>query len=152
MWRILRPPTPARRPDRGGSFRPKPGQNRMPQPAQMTGPLPTPSPARSLQLLIATAISFPQVLDADLELFARLDIADPELGRVRRAILEAHDSQPSLDREGLRLHLITAGFEGIVARLLGSSIFKGLAFVRADDRSAAMDNWQEVLLGLHEGS
>jgi DNA primase len=152
LWQILRPPAPQRRPDRGGgrNFRPKPGQNRIPQPAQMTGPLPTPTPARSLQLLIATAIAFPQVLEADLELFARLEIADPELGRVRRAILEAHDSQPSLDREGLRLHLIEAGFEGIVARLLGSSIFKGLAFVRADDSTAAMDNWQKMLLELHK--
>jgi len=46
--------------------------------------------------------------------------------------------------------LIAAGFEGIVARLSGSSIFKGLAFVRADDSTAAMDNWQKMLLELHK--
>ena len=109
-----------------------------------------PSPLRSLELLIATAIRFPHVLEADIELFARLDVPDPQLTRLRRAILEAHDSQPRLDREGLLLHLIASGFEGIVARLLGSSIFKGLAFVRADDDQAAAETWQKMLLELHK--
>jgi thioester reductase-like protein len=43
-----------------------------------------------------------------------------------------------------------AGFGGIVPRLLGSSIFKALAFVRADDREAARENWKMMLLELHK--
>ena len=90
------------------------------------------------------------MLDHDAELFARIEIPDPVLDRVRRAILEAHDSTPRLDREGVRLHLNETGFEGIVPRLLGSSIFKGLAFVRADDVVAARENWRLMLLELHK--
>jgi DNA primase len=154
MWRLLRPAAaPWRRPERGRGFQPGGGRGASRQASAQplpSGPLPTPSPLRSLELLIATAIRFPRVLEADIELFARLEIPDRELVRLRRAMLEAYDSQPRLDREGVLLHLIGAGFEGIVARLLGSSIFKGLAFVRADDGQAAAENWQKMLLELHK--
>jgi DNA primase len=109
-----------------------------------------PDPDRSLDLLVAMAIRFPEVLESDAELFARLEIPDPQLDRVRRAILEAHDSTPRLDREGVRLHLNAAGFGGIVPRLLGSSIFKGLGFVRGDDVVVAKENWRLMLLELHK--
>jgi hypothetical protein len=33
---------------------------------------------------------------------------------------------------------------------LGSSIFKALAFVRADDPDAAGENWKKMLLELHK--
>jgi hypothetical protein len=46
--------------------------------------------------------------------------------------------------------LIAVGFGGIVPRLLGSSIFKALAFVRTDDEAAARENWKKMLLELHK--
>ncbi len=151
MWDLLRPAGQVRR--RPGQPKPgrKPWRDQGPaSTAQMSGPLPAPSPARNIQFLLATAIAFPAVLERDCEIFAQVEIADPALERVRRAILEAHDAAPNLDRAHLSLHLNLAGFEGIVARLLGSSIFKGLAFVRADDGQAAAENWQKTLLELHK--
>ncbi|MFM8992558.1 MAG: hypothetical protein ACKOUS_23845, partial [Alphaproteobacteria bacterium] len=55
-----------------------------------------------------------------------------------------------LDREGVRLHLNGAGFGGIVPRLLGLSIFKGLGFVRDDDVVVAKENWRLMLLELQK--
>ncbi|MFO0294802.1 MAG: DNA primase [Rhodospirillales bacterium] len=130
-----------------GARRPRGGT---PIPAAASHALPPPSPDHAVRVLIATAIAFPEVLEDDAEVFARLDIADPGLDRLRRALLATQDSQPRLDREGVRLHLMRAGFEGIVPRLLGSSIFKALAFVRADDREAARENWKMMLLELHK--
>ncbi|MBL8700761.1 MAG: DNA primase [Alphaproteobacteria bacterium] len=155
LWRAFRRPLSGTGP--GARFQGRDRQDRRrggppasTQPTQMSGPLPIPSPGRSLHIILATAIAFPAVLEADAELFARIEVPEPDLARLRRAILEAHDTQPSLDREQLRLHLNAAGFEGIVARLLGSSIFKGLAFVRRDDVQAANLNWQKTLLELHK--
>lgn len=119
-------------------------------PAPATHALPPPSPDHAIRVLVATAIVFPEVLEDDAEVFARLDIADPALDRLRRALLATQDSQPRLDREGVRLHLMETGFGGIVPRLLGSSIFKALAFVRAGDREAARENWKKMLLELHK--
>ena len=151
MWTLLRPDPPIRR--RAGQANAGRRPRRVPgttSTAQMSGPLPSPSPTRNIQFLLATAIAYPAVLERDGEIFARVEIADPALERLRRAILEAHDANPSLDRAQLSLHLNNAGFEGIVARLLGSSIFKGLAFVRADDCQAAAENWQKTLLEHHK--
>jgi DNA primase len=150
-WRLLRPAGDRTRrrpgPAAGGWARPGAGQPALGATARV---LPVPDPGRSLDLLLATAIAFPAVLEADAELFARLQIADPVLDRLRRALLGMLDSLPSLDREGVRLHLIGLGFGGIVPRLLGSSIFKALAFVRADDPDAAQENWKKMLLEIHK--
>ena len=156
VWRMLRGPAPIRSRSGGGSG----GGDRRGQARSRGGPqmpptlpaatMPVPNPDRGLKILVATAIIFPEVLDEDAESFARLDIADPELDRLRRALLEVQDKRPRLDREGVRLHLITAGFGGIVPRLLGSSIFKALAFVRTDDEAAARENWKKMLLELHK--
>jgi DNA primase len=156
VWRMLRGPAPIRSRSGGGSG----GGDRRGQARSRGGPqmpptlpaatMPVPNPDRGLKILVATAIIFPEVLDEDAESFARLDIADPELDRLRRALLEVQDKRPRLDREGVRLHLIAAGFGGIVPRLLGSSIFKALAFVRTDDEAAARENWKKMLLELHK--
>jgi DNA primase len=155
IWRMLRGPAPGRPRGGGGGGDDRRGRGRSrggpPMPPTLpAAAMPVPNPDRGLRILVATAIAFPEVLDEDAESFARLDIADPELDRLRRALLEAQDMQPRLDREGVRLHLIGAGFGGIVPRLLGSSIFKALAFVRTDDRTAARENWNKMLLELHK--
>ena len=150
-WRLLRPAGDrAKRRGPGAAAGSRPGAGIQPALGAAARILPVPDPGRSLEILIATAIAFPAVLDSDAELFARLELADPGLDRLRRALLALQDSQPRLDREGVRLHLMGAGFAGIVPRLLGSSIFKALAFVRADDPDAAGENWKKMLLELHK--
>lgn len=150
-WRLGRPAGGAGRRTAAGSGRgPRRPGSGAPMPAPATHALPPPSPDHAIRVLVATAIVFPEVLEDDAEVFARLDIADPALDRLRRALLATQDSQPRLDREGVRLHLMETGFGGIVPRLLGSSIFKALAFVRAGDREAARENWKKMLLELHK--
>jgi DNA primase len=118
--------------------------------AAMRARLPAPSPARSVQFLLATAIAFPQLLESDAEAFAQLPIDDPALDRVRRCVLEALDQDPDLGRDGLRLHLNRAGFEGIVARLFEASVYKDLAFTRGDVLEDARLHWAKALLELHK--
>lgn len=109
-----------------------------------------PSAVAAIERLLAIAILYPRVLEHGAEQFASLEISAPALAVLRRSILEAHDAQVSLDRAGLRLHLNAAGHEGIVARLLGSRLFKGLDFVRKDDEQAAATDWQMTLTRVHE--
>jgi DNA primase len=148
LWRLGRPARPA------GTLARGPGRGR--GPARGTAVLashgvpPPPDPNRGVEILIATAIAFPAIAAEDAESFAQLEIADASLAALHRCLIGACDSLSPLDREGVRLHLIGAGFGGIVPRLLGSSIFKSLGFVRADDAAAAKENWKKMLLELHK--
>jgi len=148
LWRLGRPARAA------GTLARGPGRGR--GPARGTAVLashgvpPPPDPNRGVEILIATAIAFPAIAAEDAESFAQLEIADASLAALHRCLIGACDSLSPLDREGVRLHLIGAGFGGIVPRLLGSSIFKSLGFVRADDAAAAKENWKKMLLELHK--
>src|SRR5580704_859866 len=74
-------------------------------------PPPPPSPGRrQREILIGMLIEHPFLVTEAHEDIAALDFPEPELDRLRRAILEIDALSPGLDAEALRLHLDQNGF------------------------------------------
>ena len=96
--------------------------------------------------IVATILHHPGMLAGVVEEFAGAEIADPELDRLRRAILETAVRLPDLDFEGLKGHLQRQGFEKIVNHLAGTDtkILARAALPEAADRDAEIQ-WRHML-------
>jgi DNA primase len=96
--------------------------------------------------IVATILHHPQMLAGVAEEFAGAEITNPELDRLRRAILETAVCLPDLDFEGLKGHLQRQGFEKIVNHLAGSDtkILARSALPEAADRDAEIQ-WRHML-------
>lgn len=92
-------------------------------------PLPLPRPGaaalrrRPAQILLALAIVHPHLAVARLEELARPELADPELERLRGAVVDALAAAPDLDFDRLQCHLRGQGFSGSLDRLLGPDVY-----------------------------
>ncbi len=67
--------------------------------------------------LVTMIVDHPELLDAVAEEFATVDIANRELDRVRRAILEMAPEDSGLDSEALKRHLSAQGISISVERV-----------------------------------
>jgi len=74
-------------------------------------PPPPPSPGRrQREIMIGMLLEHPFLVAEAHEDIAALDFPEPELDRLRRAILDADAGSEGLDAEALRLHLGQSGF------------------------------------------
>ena len=112
-----------RPPRRPGGYRPDPGRGpapwRGPEP-RLTDPLGSGEAGRGERrerLLVTTVLAHPDLLAEVREEFAAVDIASPELDKLRRAIIDAPVDISGLDSESLKRHLSEQGFATIVDRL-----------------------------------
>ena len=112
-----------RPPRRPGGYRPDPRRG----PARWRGPEPrltdplgsgeTGRGERRERFLVTTVLAHPELLAEVREEFATVEIAGPELDKLRRAILDAPAEISGLDSESLKRHLSEQGFATIVDRL-----------------------------------
>jgi DNA primase len=115
-------------------------------------PRPPRSPARlQREILFRILLSDPALLKDVAEEFAGLEIPEPELERLRRAILEADALQPALDGRTLRQHLVENGFSASVEGMLSPSIDTGF-LARRSGPSSARDEWEHVVKMLKGGA
>jgi DNA primase len=103
---------------------------------------PPPSRRRGLLLehLFRILVNFPWLIGEVAEELAALEIAEPELERVRRQILEADAGEPGLDAHTLRQHLVQGGDALAVERLLLPSV-EITNLVRRSDPNATRSEW-----------
>jgi DNA primase len=81
-------------------------------------PPPPPPGRRNREFLLATLIhKAPWLIDEMVEEIAALDIPEPELDRLRGALLEVSNAHPGLDAEAFRQHLAFCGHTEIVGAL-----------------------------------
>ncbi len=98
------------------------------------------------ELLVVTLLNHPALLIAHHEDLVGLDLANPELDRLRRAILEATERDSTLDPEGLRDHLLEKGFQALYMRLTESQVMKSDWFAWSDAALAdAEKGWIQTL-------
>jgi DNA primase len=130
---------------------PRPGA---PPPATLReGPPPPPRlPGRvQREILLHMLLVHPFLVAEASEDIAQLDVPEPELDALRRAILEAEVGQPGLDAEALRQHLADNGFAPSVDALVSSSVDHAGFLGRASDPQSVRLGWEHVKRMVHEG-
>lgn len=85
---------------------------------------------RQQQLILATVINHPGLLDELGETLAHLELDDQFLDKLRREILEITEADPDLDAAGLASHLKALGYSDTVNGLLGAGALAHAAFAR----------------------
>jgi DNA primase len=155
LWRLFRPaPVAGTRAAASSRFAPRRGA---PPPARHA-PAPTGRLLAGLRetarptLLLALAIDHPELLENGAEVIASIDYSDPASERVKRALLDLHAAGERLDEAEVKLHLKASGLEGIVARLLGSSVYKDLQLSAPGAAERARTVWAKTLLEIRKES
>lgn len=108
-------------------------------------PPPLRSPGRAeRQNLFRLLLHYPELIEQVVEEFVALSLPEPELDRLRHAILEAVTTQPGLDARALRQHLLSNGFATTVEPLLLPSVDAGF-LVRCADPLSVRKVWAHVI-------
>jgi DNA primase len=87
---------------------------------------------RREQVLLATVINHPGLLDTFAEDLAMINVSDPTLDKLREEILKVHALEEELDSSGLKKHLTSTGNSEILHSVLGSEVYVHAAFARDD--------------------
>jgi DNA primase len=74
-------------------------------------------PSHRAEMIVLAIINHPDLLHEFWDLFATLDVHDPELDSVRTQILDSASSEESLEPAALRSHLNARGFGTVLDRL-----------------------------------
>lgn len=98
------------------------------------------------ELVMATVLNHPQVLEDDLEIFATLKFSNQQLDKLRNQLLSTIDSEVDLDRDTLLAHLEEKGLALIIRSLLGSAVVKTNRFAaREADWSVVEKGWKDLI-------
>ncbi|MGE5272131.1 MAG: DNA primase [Thiohalocapsa sp.] len=84
-------------------------------------PPPPPAPGRrNRELFVAMLLAYPSLIEEWVEEIAALEVPEPALDRLRRAILEVSHATPGLDAKALQQHLALCGHADILGTLAGT--------------------------------
>ena len=93
--------------------------------------------------LFRILLNFPCLIDEVAEEFARLELPEPELDRLRREILEVGARLAGLDARAIRQHLVKNGLAATVDGLLLPSVDTTF-LARCSDPSSTRKEWVRV--------
>jgi DNA primase len=114
-------------------------------------PLP-PSPGRrQREVLIGLLLDHPFLITEAHEDIAAFDFPEPELDRLRRAILELDVLTPGLDAEALHLHLGQNGFASTVDAVVSALTDHAGFLSRVSDAETVRLSWLHVTRMVREG-
>lgn len=129
------------------------------QPPRWSAPLP-PLPAAGMlvpklsaesaeatrrRILVATALCHPRLFDHIEERLGSLELPEPDLDKIRRALLILLGREPGLDFDSVKSHLHADGLESAVRGLLSSNVWVHAAFCRPDaELDAARTGWDHT--------
>jgi DNA primase len=125
----------------------------MPLGAMRSGAPPPPPSAgrRQREIMIGMLIEHPFLVTEAHEDIAALDFPEPELDRLRRAILEIDALSPGLDAEALRLHLGQNGF-AMAVDTVGAVLADHAGFLsRVSEADIIRSSWAHVTRMVREG-
>jgi DNA primase len=101
---------------------------------------------RQEQVLIATLVNHPELLADHAEDVSALDLANRDLDRLRRALIDLVAREPTLDSEGLRCHLSEQGFTAVLSRLLSRQTYQlGPSAKPETPLDEARETWRHIL-------
>ena len=110
-----------------------------------------PSPGRrNREIVLGILVERPALIDAWVEELAAIDFPEPELDRLRRAILDIANSSPGLDANTLQQHLAFCGHAEILGALaIMTARHAGFAACGGDDPEVIRQGLKETLQLLH---
>jgi DNA primase len=115
-------------------------------------PPPPPTPGRrQRELLIGMLLEHPFLVVEAHEDIAALDFPEPELDRLRRAILEVEVLSPGLDAEELRQHLGQNGFAMTVDAVISALADHAGFLLRVSAADIVRQSWTHVTRMVREG-
>jgi len=121
-------------------------------PLRSDAPPPPPSPGRrQREILIGMLLEHPFLAAEAHEDIAALDFPEPELDRLRRAILEVDILFPGLDAEALRLHLGQNGFAMTVDAVASALTDHAGFLLRVSEADVVRLSWAHVMRMVREG-
>jgi DNA primase len=121
-------------------------------PLRSDAPPPPPSPGRrQREILIGMLLEHPFLAAEAHEDIAALDFPEPELDRLRRAILEVDILFPGLDAEALRLHLGQNGFAMTVDAVASALTDHAGFLLRVSEADVVRLSWAHVTRMVREG-
>lgn len=103
---------------------------------------------RRQQLVLATLINHPGLLDEIFEPLVALELSTPSLDRLRQDLLELAESDPDLDRDGFQSALKSRGHEDELEELQSEAVLTQGSFAR---HTSPHDEAKEKLLELLSG-
>ncbi|MHA1108249.1 MAG: DNA primase [Alphaproteobacteria bacterium] len=104
---------------------------------------------RREQVLAATVVNHISILDNYAEAFGGVVLSDPALDKLRQEILMIYASDPHLDNERLRSHLLGQGFTNVLAVVLGPEVYGHGGFARPEaGPGAAGAGFEQLVFGL----
>ena len=101
-------------------------------PAKQRGPADLLKPQRTEQLLLATLINHNKLLTEFVEDLVGIDFLSDGLNALRQALIDCFAGDPELDSEGVKCHLSSQGYSGILASLLAPEVYVHGRFARPD--------------------
>lgn len=108
-------------------------------------------PRRQQQVILATFMHHPGLLDELGEVLATLSLDDPFLDKLRRQILEINADDPGLDADGLRDHFMALGYSETVDGLLSDEALHHAGFARKGSSHSDARQGLAELLGRFAG-
>ncbi|KZD01344.1 DNA primase [Oceanibaculum pacificum] len=93
---------------------------------------------RNQQILLAALVNHPALIEEYAEVAAQVELADPELDRLRRILLGIPAALSDLDVEAVDSHFSAQGFSTVLQRLRAPDVEDAAPFVRVivpDDRT-----------------
>ncbi len=104
---------------------------------------------RREQVLIATVVNHISILDKYDEAFGEVVLSDPALDKLRQEILMKYASEPHLDSQALKRHLLDQGFADVLAAVLGPEVYGHGGFARPEAGPAAVGaGFAQLVFGL----
>lgn len=102
------------------------------------------------QMLLATAINYPEILNNVEDALGSLHIENKRLDLLRRTILEMVAGEAALDRDAVINHLNGNGFGEELTLILSNAVYTHAGFARpGGEVYAALDGWQKTWSFLH---
>jgi DNA primase len=98
-----------------------------------------PPDQRRREILFCILLQHPSLIEEEAERLATIDIPEPELDKLRAAILQVAALRRGLDAPALRQHLLLNGFAATVDRLFSPSVDTSFLIRRSDPNFARKD-------------
>ena len=109
--------------------------------------------ARHEQVVLATALNHPPLVEEFCEILGKLNLKDPKLDKLRQEILLVYAERQGLESTSLHRHLRQRGFGDVLGVILDPATYVHAEFARPGTRiETARDGFRQALLRHSEPS